>query len=437
MTRQLWLRLHGWLFTVLLLAVLGGIAWATASLPQAWQWGGALGRTLSPPSQRLLAALDAEVVAYGFAQPGQLLYRHLDELLGLYQAQSPRFRVSLVNPETRPDLVRELGVERAGEVVLEYAGQRERVPVPSEAHVSAALERLLRDHNQFIAFLTGHGERSLLGAANHDLGVFGEALQRKGYRLQPLNLIRLQEIPDNTALLLLTPPQTALLPGERGLLRDYVERGGSMLWLGDPDEQAQLEFLAETIGLRWRPGVVLDPQAAAALATDDSRLVLIDDYPRHAATAQLRAPVLLVQAAAMEPPVVGWDVAPLLAPAASQVLVERYPDGAPQPVTGAALGLALSRQQGERRQRIVVVGDGDFLANSYIGNGANLPLGLNLVDWLTESELFLDSFARPAADQLIELSRWQIIVLAAALLLALPLSFLTAAAASWWRRRRG
>src|SRR5690606_5079410 len=101
MTRQLWLRLHGWLFTVLLLAVLGGIASATASLPQTWQWGGTLARTLSPPSQRLLAALDAEVVAYGFAQPGQLLYRHLDELLGLYRAQSPRFRVTLVNPETR------------------------------------------------------------------------------------------------------------------------------------------------------------------------------------------------------------------------------------------------------------------------------------------------------------------------------------------------
>lgn len=437
MNRQVWLRINGWLFVALLLLVLGGIAWATAGLPQAWHWGGTLARTLSQPSQRLLAALEGEVTAYGFAQPGQLVYRHLEQLLDLYHTHAPQFRTVLVNPETRPDLVRELGVERAGEVVLEYAGRRERVAVPSEARISAALERLLRGQEQVVAFLTGHGERHLLGEANHDLGAFGKALRQKGYRLQPLNLIRTPEFPGNIALLVLTPPQTELLPGEQAALRRYVEAGGSLLWLGDADEQAPFDFLADQFGVRWYPGVVVDPQAAEILAVDDSRLVLVDRYPRHAVTEQLQAPVLLVQAAALAPPAAGWDVQPLLEPTAGQALVESYPDGRPQAPADALLGLALSRRVAGREQRVAIIGDGDFLANSYIGNGANLLLGLNLIDWLTRSEPFLDSYTRPVPDQLIVLSRGQTIALAGGLLLVLPVSFLGMAAWCWWRRRQG
>lgn len=440
MNRRLWLRINGWVFTVLLLIVLAAAAWATARMPQAWYWGGTLARTLSPPSQRLLGSLEGEVAAYGFAQPGQLLHRHLDELLGLYRAAAPRFRVSIVNPDARPDLVREFGVERAGEVVLEYAGRRERVQVPTEAHVSAALERLLRGDDQFVAFLVGHGERNLLGEANHDLGAFGEALRRKGYKVHPLNLARVQTVPDNAALLVLTPPQTELLPGEVVALRDYVDRGGNILWLSDPGEQASLEFLAKALGVRWRNGVMVDPVAAEALAVEDPRLVLIDQYAQHAASAQLRAPVLLVQAAALDQDDQRWQLQPLLAASAQQALVEDFQPGqkaAGAPAEGALLAATLSRRNGERQQRVAVFGDGDFLSNSYIGNGANLPLGLNLVDWLTESELFLDSYTRPAPDQVISLGKWQIVGIAGVLLLALPLGFLVAGGMRGWRRLRG
>src|SRR5690606_28282800 len=234
-----------------------------------------------------------------------------------------------------------------------------------------------------------------------------------------LNLLRAEAIPDNTALLVVTPPQVPLLPGERAVLLRYLEDGGNLLWLADPGEEGELAFLAEAIGLRWRPGVVVDPQAAAALGIDDSRLVLIDDFPEHVITASLRAPALLVQSGALEPPAAGWEVAPLLPLSPQHGLVQDYPDGAATTAAGALAGVALSRSVDGRRQRLAVFGDGDFLSNSYLGNGANLALGLNLVDWLTQSEAFLDSYARPVPDQVLELGYWQVVTLAVGLLLAL------------------
>src|SRR5690625_6265321 len=101
MRRGMWLRINAWVFSALLLALLAGLAWASAGLSQSWQWGGQLHSSLSPPTQQLLALLDEEITVYGFAPPGQLLHRHMDELLALYQAESAYFQASIINPETQ------------------------------------------------------------------------------------------------------------------------------------------------------------------------------------------------------------------------------------------------------------------------------------------------------------------------------------------------
>jgi ABC-type uncharacterized transport system involved in gliding motility auxiliary subunit len=439
--RSLALRLSGALFVLLLILALGATAWLSQRHGISWRWGGAISQELSEPSKRLLERLQAPVSVHAFVPPGHLLQAHLQELLGRYAAQRHDFRFELINPDSRPDLVRQLGVEQAGELVLQYGERSERVKVPTESHVSAALERLLREQDQFIAFLNGHGERSLLGEANHDLGAFGKVLRQKGYRLQPLSLARLPKVPDNAALLVLAAPQTEPLPIELERLQAYVARGGNLLWLGEPEPQAQLTELAQLIGLQWQPGVAVDPVALASLGGDDPRLVLVDHYPAHPATERLKAPTLFPQAATMLVEAGEWEAAALVLADDGQYRVEDFRPGQPLTAPAAtpplALGLSLSRQLNDTRQRVVVMGDGDFLSNSYLGNGANLQLGLNLVDWLTESELFLDSFARAAPDQTLALSQAAVLGIGFGFLLVLPGLCFGLAGWRWWRRRSG
>jgi ABC-type uncharacterized transport system involved in gliding motility auxiliary subunit len=83
-----------------------------------------------------------------------------------------------------------------------------------------------------------------------------------------------------------------------------------------------------------------------------------------------------------------------------------------------------------------VVGDGDFLSNSYLGNGGNLDLGLNLVRWLSGDDNLLDIPARTAPDSRLELSRTAGAAIGLGFLFILPLLLIATGLLIWWRRRR-
>jgi hypothetical protein len=61
-----------------------------------------------------------------------------------------------------------------------------------------------------------------------------------------LNLVQSSSIPDNTDVLILASPKVPMLPGEIELLREYLERGGNLLWLADPEQAVDgLELLED------------------------------------------------------------------------------------------------------------------------------------------------------------------------------------------------
>ena len=43
----------------------------------------------------------------------------------------------------------------------------------------------------------------------------------------------------------------------------------------------------------------------------------------------------------------------------------------------------------KREQRIVVLGDGDFLSNAYFSNNGNSELGLRIINWLSNDDDFI------------------------------------------------
>ena len=112
----------------------------------------------------------------------------------------------------------------------------------------------------------------------------------------------------------------------------------------------------------------------------------------------------------------------------------------PGPIT---IGLALERPSATERengipgaQRIVIIGDGDFLSNTYLGNGQNLDLGNAIFQWLNHNDSFIDIGTVSAPDTQLQITQTGAIGLLLTFLIGLPLGLLGAGITIWFKRRR-
>jgi len=331
--------------------------------------------------------------------------------------------------------------------VIEYAGRSEHLTQLNEQILTSTLLRLAHTRDQTVMYLSGHGEPKLDGIANFDLGaLFGAKLKMNGFHLNSLNLALAQEVPGNVSVVVITQPQADLMPGEIDKLLRYVERGGNLLWLVDAEPLHGLERLAEKLDLLLPPGVVVDPAAIEMNAP--ATWALGATYPPHAVTRNFN----LITAFPSARPLVwnenlGWQHS-VLVEVAARGWVSRNAAGAntlggkprfdkqhdiPGP---AVIAVALQRSINDREQRIVVVGNGAFLANSFAGNGGNVDLGINMVNWLAGEEHLITLQPRAAKDSNIVLSRTQLAVISLGFLAGLPVLLSVVGGVMWWKRRR-
>lgn len=438
------IRLELWLFALLVLACAALAGWLSTRYRIELDLTASGRHTLSQASRAILDAVEGPVQITAFASTDTALRKRVRTLVDRYRRYDADVTLAFVDPDAVPDVVRERGITRDGELLVRHAGRTEHVTRLTEQALTNALQRLARRDQRYVVFLAGHGERNPFGAANHDLGQWARQLEHRGLAVQTVNLAETGTVPDNTSVLVIASPRVAPLAGEVEILRAYVARGGNVLWLREPGEEHGLGALAEEIGVELVPGAVRDP-GAGRFGIDES-FVLITGYPQHPATDGFRYVTLFPQAAALAPASGDWERTALLV-TGDEAWSEtgpphegaRYDEGEdfPGPLT---IGFAMTRPrpgaaQGEL-QRVAVLGDGDFLANTYLGNSGNLDLGLRLVNWLAHDEHLIAVPARTAPDLTLELPEPFAIGMAIWFLLGCPLLLAGTGMLIVYRRRR-
>ncbi len=443
---RLWLHLNSALTGLALIAVLALVAWLSTRYTVATEWSTTGRGELSESSVQLLGELDDQLEIVAFVRPDDFLANHIEGLVQRYQRHYPDLRFRAINPDARPDLVRQFGVEGQGEMVVEYQGRQEQVAAPSEPRLSAAIAALARRDGRPLVYPVGSGERDLEGDANHDMGGFGEHLVDQGHELESLPTLE-DGVPGDASLLVISGPRSDWIPGAREAVEEWIDQGGNLLWLVDDGDRERLDFLAEALDVEILPGRVVEPRAEELLGVDNPRLLVLGDYPRHPALERLDGVSLFMDARALELTGVAddsWEVSQLLRSEERHWVEVQDPDNpafdaeAGERRGPVSVGLTLSRSVNDsHEQRVAVVGNAEFLSNAYLGNGANLQLGLQLVDWLTDGAAAGAMPGRAAPDQTLNLSRAQMIVIGFGFLVAVPVAWLGAAGWTWWRRRRG
>lgn len=432
-------------FVILLLLLVIFLGYLATQTRLQWDVSQNGRNSLSEASVEILQKLQGpvQVTAYATEQHAQLgdIRKIIADFVALYQRVKPDLTLAFIDPVAQPIMTQEADVRVNGEMVIRFNQRVERLTAINEQAFSNALMRLARAEDKLIVALNGHGERRLDGNANYDLGEFGRHLRTNGFNSQSLNLAIEQDIPVNASMLIIASPQTDLLPGEVDKLLNYIDRGGNILWLVDQESLRGLLPVAEKLRLTLTPGVVVDPQAEQLKApitfalgaiygqhviTDNFDYITVFPFARQITIDENAdwSSVSLVEAAQQ-----GWVETGDL----NDAVIFDQADDVAGPITIAA---ALTRNIQDREQRIVVVGSGHFLANTYLGNGSNLDFGINLINWLTGDEELIVIQPRATLDSNLILSESDLTLIAVVFLVLLPVLFLVCGTVIWWRRRR-
>ena len=206
-------------------------------------------------------------------------------------------------------------------------------------------------------------------------------------------------------------------------------------------------MLTDPLRIEFLPGIVVDPNSRL-MGLDRVDFALVAEYPRHPVTQNLASLSLYPQAQALafhgedswrhQALLVSdrrsWNETGMLS---EEVFFGDHDDEIRGPLE---IALTLTRDKADdgetSEQRVAVVGDADFLANRYLGNGSNLEIGVNLVNWLSHDDGLISINPRPAPDTRLELGPKAQLSIAIFFLILLPLLLLGNGLRIWLKRRK-
>jgi ABC-type uncharacterized transport system involved in gliding motility auxiliary subunit len=449
--------------------------------------------SLAPQSRELVRSLQKNIKVWIFDINQNPLDRNL---LENYQRQNPKFQFEYVDPQAKPGLVKEFAAKQ-GEVYLEANNKRQLVQVVnerdrlSEISLTNRLQQITSANPTKVYFLQGHGEHQISG--NEDsISQAIKALNDKSFTTEPLNLVEKNTIPTDSKVLVIAGAKRALLNTEVQALQDYLNGGGNILLMIDPDTEPKLEPLLN----QW--GVKLDNRLAVDIAGNEAfgpAVPIITEYGKHPITKDFGNGISFYRLARPVDtiPTPGIEATPLLITkpypntwAESDQKSEKleYNEGKDRkgPLT---LGVALSRKaetpipqptstpiptptvspkvtptpssspsstitpkptpsptptpkilKTTAESRLVVIGNSDFATNDPFPLQLNGDVFLNSVTWLSQQDQQpLSIRPKEAKNRRINLSIAQISLLRWTSLLLLPLIGFLASGLIWWQRR--
>ena len=460
---RLQLTIQKLILLVLFISCIGMLAWLSNHYSYQFDLTANKRHSLSSDSIELLKLLDKEVRVHAYTTD-EVTQKAIAEIIARYQQVKPNFRLKLLNPDIDIEQAQRdaIVMDKPFAFVIYYDGRMEHIASLSEQAISNALLRLNRRQNQQVIFLSGHGERDIDGTDTRAYSKLKKKLQETGFNLQAINLLQ-QPLPDNSKLMVIAAPVHEYLPGEIAQITQFIENGGNLLWLADPGELQGLDVLATSMSLSLHEGLIIDnnPELRQTLNIQHPAIIPVTEYYPHIITNTIRYNTLFPLARGIRPldddvsnkadinKNNNWQTEALFSSPGKSwsetggLAEEMSYDPAAGDIAGpVTMGVALHRQTARSHassnmgsQRIVIIGDSDFLSDTYIGAGANLNLGLNIFNWLVGDDDFVSVEVKPSPDTKLELSDTQLMVIAFGFFIIIPLLLLVIGFRIWFVRK--
>lgn len=291
---------------------------------------------------------------------------------------------------------------------------------PSEAEISAVLKTMISKSPR-IAFLGGHGERSIHDRSGVNYTSFTTvldsrgALINQGYTPCTLTLSTGGDIPADVDVLVIADLRKALTDDELIQVKRYIERGGNLVVLGELRRPEYIAPVLEQLGLAFVPGVLVQPHEG--YAADYLWVTFTPEgaelEPIFARMVELNNVLTMPSATAIyETENVGFEAIPVFTTGTMKCWneLETKNFSLEDPTLNEAIGekenayvtgYALRRDVKGKEQRVFVLGDADCISNAELGvdrefRRSNYALIDGMFRWLVYDEYPID-ISRPAA----------------------------------------
>ena len=447
------IRSNKFIFIVLLLCITGMLAWLSQQHRIQFDWTKSQRNSLSESSIHLLKRLQNTVNANIYIQDDPTVAAAVNEILSRYQRETKHFKCRIFNPDLDIEQAKLDKITQHGQMVLKYQDRKENIASLSELAISSAIQRLLRGTQRKLVFLTGHGEHDTTDSTNTGYSQLVTQLHKSGLTLIQHNLLK-APLPDDTDVLIIAAPGQPVLPGELEHIKKYIQSGGNLLWMIDPDSVSSelygLSDIADILHIHFLKGMVVDNNVnlRQTLRITHPAMIPVLDYHPHAITQSLNYNTLfplstgitIVENNEWQQNIIAQSMAQSWSETSSlndKIIFSTADGDIPGPITIVqALERKLENDNNKASQRIIIAGDSDFLSNSYIGTGANLSLGTNILNWLAgDNDLFaIDVKAAP--DTRLYLSDIATLLISLGFLIVLPVILLIAGILIWIKRRK-
>lgn len=355
------------------------------------------------------------------------------------------------DPQKQPALARDLKVRDIYTMLLRYQGREERTVLPDEENFATALLRLKNPKEINVCMITGHGEAQIGDVSEKGISRLTETLSDRNLQVQEV-LLAAQGIPPSCRVVVIAGPQKSWGKDELELVRKYYVQGGGVFFMIDPTDKDSVPSFSDffrSLGVRLASNVIVDKMSRAV--GGDFLVPFVNQYhPEHSLTAGFREPTFFPVARTVEPldetgvviPVAfsgsnSWAESNLRQLEQGEAVFElEFDTPGPLPIA-AALSPVQGSPESAAQGRMVVMGDSDFLTNAYIDLSANRMLALRAIDWLADDERVVRLEEDEQSFVPFTLTQPQRFGLFMALVVMMPLIFLTAGIVGIiWRRTR-
>jgi ABC-type uncharacterized transport system involved in gliding motility auxiliary subunit len=420
--------------------------------------------TLSPQTKKIIASLPREVSLTAFFQidsPEKKLFQ--DRMQNILES-SDKVKVLFIDPDKNPAITKKYGITTYGTVVLESGEKESKVRDPNEANLINGILKVTKDEQKVIRFLEGHGEKRIDDFENQGFSIAKRALEKDGFKVEKSLLLQSGEIPADTELFIIPGPEKPILPEEQKIIQGYLDKGGSVLLLLDPQSKSGVENFLKKWGIYIPDSFVIDPMSK--LFGGDYAAPVVNQYVTHQITSNFTLPTIFPLLRTVKTFQSDYaDTTEFLLTGANswgETNLNALNEGKSQfdeesdikgPVSVAVVATReITKEEknsskddikndpsvnlkNTKKAYLAVIGDSDFAGNQYFNFSGNGDLFLNIASFLAEEENLISIRTKERKNSPLSLTSDQgMLILMLGLLI--PSFVIFIGVRTWWRRRR-